>query len=324
MSAALRTLVAALVVLVVLSCGSAAAQLAAQQPGGGPPSGGDQASSIARVVRFMEQTNEAKKELVTRTSAKVDALQRALGEVDATLGAEAMSERDKMEHAARSMEGVLASIDALLEHETETRRMFSEQARKLTAEWRRVSAEGAVAGTEDATGREARAARAKAAARFALDENTPPEWRGLFELAFDLLDAGANTSAELSEQQKQIWTETVNLLDELRKEVYAAYATDLNSYHGLRAMRTSKQLQKELLVSGRDLESLREVSRGLRQASQVLVRPDDRGAAVTDKIRDLLGRARQADPANPGARTRTADERRRAMEDALRAPKAGN
>ena len=322
MSAIRRFLVAA---LIMLSCSSALAPLAAQQPGGGAPAGGDQASSIARVVRFLEQTNEAKKEMVTRTSGKVDALQRALGEVDAALGADAMTERDKMEHAARSMDGVLASIDALLEHETETRRMFGEQARKLTAEWRRVSAEGAVAGTEDAAGREARATRARTAAHYALDPDTPPEWRGLFELAFDLLDAGANTSAELSEQQQQIWVETVNLLDELRKEVYAAYATDLNSYHGLRAMRTSKQLQKELLVSGRDLESLREVSRGLRQASQVLVRPDDRGAAVTDKIRDLLGRARQADPANPGARTRTAQERRRAMEDALRAaPKAGN
>ncbi|MBK8975153.1 MAG: hypothetical protein IPM29_04460 [Planctomycetes bacterium] len=281
------------------------------QAGSRPPQG-EQTTSLAHVVRILEEDQSAREELVSRMSPLVEALQRALGEVDAALAAEGMSDRERMDNAARSTDGVLTAIDAVLAHEADVRKLFTEQSRKLTEEWRRASVVGGATGAAGEAQREARFARSRVAAQLALAPDTPEEWRSLFELAFDLLEASADGDSELAQQQREIWAETVSLLAQLRQDVYANFANDISSFEGLRTMRASKLLQKELLVSGRDLEGLREVSRSLHAVADMIVRPDENGNAVTSQLRELMDRGRDALGSSP-ARTRSPEERRRAM-----------
>lgn len=255
----------------------------AQQPA-------DAESVISRTVRIVED-NAKKLEVISNEMApEFQRLDEALRAVDAAHAATELTERERLERAAKGKDAVIAAIDSILARESETKQLFKGQIDAMRAARSRAAASGTTP-SNDAAAKDNREQRKEVAAMVALDPDTPPEWRDLFQMAFDLLVVDEQGSDELSMQGQAVLQETIAALDRMRIEFYGAYAEQARAFNSLRGLRRSESLQKDILLSAKDLEALREVSRSARDSVKRLVQSGPNGASGSiGAIRGILDR----------------------------------
>lgn len=284
--------------------------LGAQQPA----PAGDGESVVSRTLRIVEQHQKELERIGEAMSPEYQKLDDALRAVDSAYADTAIPERERLARAAQAKDAVLASLDAILDREAETKRLFGAQIDALRGAWARAAGDGALraeAGTTDVH----REQRKEVAAAIALDPATPPEWRELFQMAFELLELDEAGMDELSAQEQAMMQETLAALDAMRKEFYLSYAEQARAFHALRSLRRSEALQKDLLISAKDLEALREVGLAAREGAKRLLKRDAGGSTATTKvIRELLDRL-QKGRGKPMGEPRSKEQQKRSMQE---------
>ncbi len=283
----------------------------------------DRTQAITDVITIIEENRNELDKLRGFMMPESEALDSALERVDAALLESGITDAERLDNAAVAMDDVLVAIDDLTKREAEFKRLFKVQIRAIAQAWRFA---GEPAGGRDAAKKERQQnvlMHGGLAATLALDEETPEEWRHLFQMAHELAAATADVESSTDEQSAKIWKETTNLLQELRDEVYKRYGEDVRSFQQLRGLRRSKALQQVMYKSSGDLERLREAGKGLRQASKVLVQSGQSNSSATDVIRRVLENSRSDKAGKPTKRRASpADQRRRLRESAKRYRKA--
>lgn len=279
----------------------------AQQPA-------DVESVISRTVRIVEDNKKELERISTEMAPEFARLDEALRAVDAAHAATDVSERERLERAAKAKDAVIAAIDAILAREPETRHLFKGQIDAMRSARSRASASGATP-SNDAVSKENREQRKEVAAMVALDPDTPPEWRELFQMAFDLLVLDEDGSDELSKQGQAVLAETIAALDRMRVEFYGAYAEQARAFNSLRSLRRSETLQKDILLSAKDLEALREVSRSARDSVKRLVAGGPTGASSSiGAIREILDRLAK-ERGKSALPSRSPEQQKRTLQD---------
>ncbi|MBK8975183.1 MAG: hypothetical protein IPM29_04610 [Planctomycetes bacterium] len=264
-------------------------------------------TALESVIDFLEEARSAREAWRSRTSPDADALQRAIDEVDAALDAAGMQDDERLGCIEPSLDTVLTAIDAILDSELEVDARFAETEWRLDDERHRLLATMPLPGAVRATQRAACDVRDVVGPQLCIAPDPPEEWLSLFQRAFDLLDADAEVDSELAQQQQQreVWDETMVLFAERRQRLSWEHFVDTIGFGELRELRASAGLVRESLRSAEDVEKLPDVLHEWRssslQASRLLLRPDEHGEIVMDRLRGLLVRSRDTRQPPPAA-----------------------
>ncbi|MFO1053713.1 MAG: hypothetical protein U1F36_15975 [Planctomycetota bacterium] len=268
---------------------------------------------LGRTVRLIQENKQKLEAILAGMSPESAKLDDALRAVDAALARTDLPESERLANAAKAKDEVLSALDAILAHEDETKALFGAQIDALKSAWLEASRSGAGSAV-DPIAKENREKRKDLVAHLILADDTPPEWRELFQMAFEMLEIDESGNDELGEQEKAMMQETVAALAQMRREFYASYAEQARAFNSLRALRRSESLQKNLLLSSRDLQSLVEVASAARESTKVITSRSTGSKGTLEEIRktiERIGRER----GKSAAPARTPEQLRRSVEE---------
>ncbi len=206
-------------------------------------------------------------------------------------------ESDQLPRAIDSYDQAIASLDQILEHAPEIRRLYNQQLDLIgeavtTAKRMLLSVPDRDDSGTQAKLREIEYKMESLAAKIR-DDNTPERWKRRYRAAFKMwmrvkeqLDRSVQDIAKMERKTRK---QAVVVLEKLYSNVYETYMTRLAGYEFMRAARESYSMSRELLEKVSDVQRLKEVISGLDPGDfdDMFL---DAGAPEAPVVVDLLGK----------------------------------